>query len=90
MKNATRNLDPQALANILTYMHDNATDKKVTAMIELFGIKYADEIKRSGATAADIVRLSELRDGYDTEVTRGMRLAPYVTIKPGVLPFLSG
>ena len=78
------------MANILTYMYDNASDKKVTTMIQLFGIKYAAEIKLSGATAADIVRLSELRDSYDTEVTKGMRLAPYVTIKPGVLPFLSG
>ena len=89
-KKTERTLDPQALANILTYMYDNAADKNITAMIQLFGIKYAEEIKRSGATAADIVRLSKLRDSYDTEVTRGIRLAPYVTIKPGALPFLSG
>lgn len=87
MKNATRKLDPQALAHILSYLYRTAPDKKATAMINLFGIKYADEIRQSGATAAEIVRLSDLEDTYATEVTKGIRLAPYVTLKPGAVFF---
>ncbi len=56
-------------------------------MIHLFGIIYAGEIRRCGATVADLVRLSDLEDTYATEVTKGIRLAPYVTAKPGALMF---
>ena len=53
-----------------------------TTMIRLFGIVYVDEIGKCGATASEIVRLSDIRDKYNAEVSKGMRLARYVTVRP--------
>ena len=66
------------LANILSDMYDNAPEGEATTMIHLFGIRYADEIRDSGTPVTEIVRLSSLRNSYNVEVSKGIRLARYV------------
>ena len=80
-------MEPQELADILTRWYCNAPDKNATTMIHLFGIVYADEIRRCGVPATELVRLSDLRDTYVTEVAKGLRLARYVTVRRGALSF---
>ena len=52
-------------------------------MIHLFGIKYADEIRDCGVPVTTIVRLSGLPHSYNTEVSKGVRLARYVVPRTG-------
>jgi hypothetical protein len=76
----------QELANKLAEMYQNANEDKV-AMIHLFGIRYADEIHKSGYNATDIIKSARLRDGtlmpdsYKTEISKGMNLSKYVIDK---------
>ena len=52
-------------------------------MVHLFGIKYADEIRNCGASVAEIVRLSALsHTTYATEVSKAVKLARYVVLRP--------
>ncbi len=41
------------LASILSEMYKNASKGEAVAMIHLFGIKYADDIKKSGYSKKD-------------------------------------
>ena len=66
------------LAAILSRMYLGAPDGEAVAMIQLFGVQYADEIVESGSSPSRIVKLSEIPDSYGTEVHKGMRLARYV------------
>ena len=74
------------LAEKLAEMYQNANDDKV-AMIHLFGIRYADEIRLSGYNANDIIKTARLRNGklmpdsYKTEINKGMNLSKYVIDK---------
>ncbi len=78
-------MEPQELADILSYWYRNAPDGRKTAMINLFGIVYANEI---GKSANKVVLLSELRGtAYGEAVRDGVRLAEYVTVKPGAISF---
>jgi 5-methylcytosine-specific restriction protein B len=71
-------------AGKLTEMYQNADSDKV-AMIHLFGIRYADEIRESGYNATDIIKSAILQDGtlmresYKTEINKGIKLSKYVT-----------
>jgi len=69
------------LASILNEMYNNAPNKEQVAHIHLFGIKYADEIKKSNLTAGDIIRVSDLNISYATEISKGIKLSKYVTLK---------
>lgn len=67
------------LSNILADMYNNAVKGESVSMIHLFGIKYADEIKEHGVR--EIVERSGLNSSYATEVSKGMKLAKYVTVR---------
>ena len=75
-------MTPQELADTLSRMYLDAPKGKKTTMIHLFGIRYADEISRCDAPVTEIVRLSVLRASYHNEVSKGIRLAPYVCLGP--------
>lgn len=65
------------LSAILRDMYDNAPRGEKAAMIHLFGIRYADEIRAAGYTANDIARAAQMTS-YAVEVNKGMHLARYV------------
>ena len=69
---------PDELAHTLSEMYHNAPEREATAMIHLFGIKYAAEIRDCGAPVTEIVRLSGLYLSYSSEVYKGVRLARHV------------
>lgn len=71
----------EELGEILNDVYLNSPDGEAVAMIHLFGIKYADEIRSEGYTASEIVRAAQLNKSYSTEISKGIKLAKYVVVK---------
>lgn len=69
------------LGGKLREMYTNAPKGEAVAMIHLFGIKYAEEINNSEYSKKDIVKASGISESYLTELTKGVKLAEYVTPK---------
>lgn len=69
------------LGETLSKMYNNAQKGESVAMIHLFGIKYANEIKASEYSKKDIINQSGISESYLTELTKGVKLADYVTSK---------
>ena len=75
------------LAKELSEMYENADKGDKIAMIHLFGIRYAKVIKEKKLSAGEIVKNTKLKNGekfkksYITEISKGMRLAKFVTEK---------
>jgi calcineurin-like phosphoesterase family protein len=66
------------LAEILGKMYGEAPKGEAVAMIHLFGIKHAQDIRDAGASIDDIVHAAGLKPSYRTEVQKGVNLAKYV------------
>ena len=74
-------MTPEKLAAKLKSMCDNHPGEK-SAMILLFGILYADQLKNCGATAEQIANSAiPTTSSYGTEIRKGMKLARYVQLK---------
>jgi len=69
------------LGTKLSEMYNDAPKGDAVAMIHLFGIKYANEIKQSDYSKKDIIEQSEISASYLTELTKGVKLAEYVVPK---------
>ena len=69
------------LGRVLKEMYDNAPRGEQSAMIHLFGIKYANEIRDDNHTPKDILKCAEMPESYQVEVNKGIKLAKYVTPK---------
>jgi hypothetical protein len=59
-------------------MYDNAPEDYKVANIHLFGVKYASIILDENFKVIEIVRASEIKKSYRTEVNKGIKLARYV------------
>lgn len=69
------------LGSKLSDMYRNAQKGNSVAMIHLFGIKYAAEIKESKFSKKDIIKESGISSTYLTELSKGVKLAEFVTPK---------
>lgn len=69
------------LAVVLRGMYENAKRNEAVCQINLFGILYADEIKNNGYNLKTILKLSGISKGYLTEISKGIKLSKYVTVK---------
>ena len=69
------------LGSKLKEMYDDAPKGNSVAMIHLFGIKYADEIKNSEFSKRDIINQSGISQTYLAELNKGVKLADYVIPK---------
>jgi 5-methylcytosine-specific restriction protein B len=74
-------MELQELGNILKDMYFNSPEKETVAMIHLFGIKYEKEISTLGSSFKDIAKAAGINESYGTEISKGAKLAKYVTIK---------
>jgi hypothetical protein len=74
-------LNKNDLANKLKEMYSNAPDGYQVAHIHLFGVKYADQIRRNHYKISEIVDLSGISRSYTTEVSKGIKLSRYVVPK---------
>jgi len=69
------------LGGKLKEMYRNASKGEAVAMIHLFGIKYAAEIKNSEFSKKEIIEVSGISASFLTELTKGIKLAEYVILK---------
>ena len=65
----------------LREMYLNAPKGDAVAMIHLFGIKYADEISNFENAKNEIIQVSGISQSYNTELSKGIKLAKYVIPK---------
>lgn len=71
------------LANILNVYYEIGKERKErNALIQCFGIKYADIIEILHINPEDIIEKSNLKGTtYATELRKGIKLAKYVCLK---------
>ena len=72
----------ETLTTILNDMYFNAPDGETAAMVHLFGIKYAKEIRQCEESFKQFAISAGLNESYGTEISKGVKLAQYVWPKP--------
>ena len=72
------------LGAALNKMCKGAPKGNKTAMIHLFGIKYAEEIKKSKFNKKQIAKAAKIPESYFAEINKGVKLAQYVTLKDNI------
>ncbi len=68
------------LASILKEMYENSNGEKA-AMVHLFAIKYAREIRDNDIVIKDILIAAKMPLSYVVEINKGINLAKYVEVK---------
>lgn len=71
----------EELGKILQKMYFESEEGESVAMIHLFGVKYAAEIANLGASKKEIAKSAGIRESYGTEISKGVKLARYVSVK---------
>lgn len=71
----------QELGTILHGMYFNSEEGETVAMIHLFGIKYAKEIIDLCASKKEIAKAADIKESYGTEISKGVKLSKYVSVK---------
>jgi len=74
-------MELKELGKKLSDMYHNAPSGDKVAMIHLFGIKYANEIKQYKFSKKDITKQANIHASYITEIMKGVKLAKYVREK---------
>lgn len=69
------------LSEKLREMYRGASKGDAVVMVHLFGIKYANEIRASGASSKEIVLAAGMSESYGVEVNKGINLAKFVQVK---------
>lgn len=80
------------LAEILRSMYENAKRNEAVCQINLFGIMYAEELRKNGYAIKHILQLSGVSKGYLSEISKGVKLSKYVVLRKDIessdIPFL--
>ncbi|WP_446681808.1 HTH-like domain-containing protein [Cohnella cellulosilytica] len=74
-------MNVQKLGQILNEMYNKAPNGDRVTNIHLFGIKFAEIILKNHFSVKSIVECSGINVSYAAEVSKGVRLARYVTPK---------
>ena len=74
-------MDEIQLAAELRRMYDGAKRNEAACQVHLFGIRYAEELQQDQIKR--ILKLSGLSSGYLSEISKGIKLAQYVTLREG-------
>lgn len=74
-------MDLLHLSKELKEMYQSANDGETVAMIHVFGIKFAKEIKNSGVSMKKIAQAAGIKESYATEISKGVKLSKFVVIK---------
>lgn len=62
--------------------YEAAKRNEAVCQVILFGIEYSQEIQQSGYLLREIVDSAGLPGGYLAELSKGIKLARYVEMKP--------
>lgn len=71
----------QHLGERLHEKYFDSDEGEIAAMVHLFSIKYADEIKGAGASMKAIAKAAGINESYGTEIAKGVKLAKYVSVR---------
>ena len=71
-------MDDIQLAAELRRMYDGAKRNEAACQVHLFGIRYAEELRRCGVPLRQVVEASGISMGYLSELSKGVKLARYV------------
>lgn len=71
----------EEFAEILKTMYEDAPKKEQVVNIHLFGIEYGEEIIKAKFSASKIINTSGLKKSYITELSKGVKLSKFVTLK---------
>lgn len=74
-------MDLHDLGAKLNEMYSNSKNGEAVAMIHLFAIKYAKEIKTSGESMVAIAKAAGIQESYGTEISKGVKLSQFVVPK---------
>lgn len=77
-----QSMTERELAQALRAMYQNAPLGDRVAAIHVFAIRYAAELERPDVNKATVLELAGMSNSYKTEISKGMRLARYVTLRP--------
>ena len=66
------------LGRTLSKMYNEAPKGEAVAMVHLFGIIYAEQIKTNRFSTKEIAIEAEISVAYGTEISKGVKLAKYV------------
>ena len=66
------------LGAILNDMYNSAPMEDASLMIRLFGIRYADAIKKGNYSNEEIMKASGISELYLYELSKGVKLSEYV------------
>jgi PHD/YefM family antitoxin component YafN of YafNO toxin-antitoxin module len=69
------------LGQKLKEMYENAPKGDQVAFIHLFGIRFGETIDNGRLSKKEILRNAGLPESYITEISKGVKLAKYVSIK---------
>ena len=69
------------LGELLSEMYKQAPEGDKVTFIHLFGIKYADSIKKNKLNIKKILEYSTVKPSFATEVNKGVKLAKYVSVQ---------
>lgn len=70
----------EKLGGILKSRYDDALRGEKVTQIYLFSIIYAEEIRQNHYRISEIVKHSTISQSYETEISKGIKLAKYVEI----------
>lgn len=68
------------LGKVLKAMYESAPRGRQSTMFHLFGVYYADIIKRERLGQKEIVRAAGLSEPYKVEINKGVNLSEYVAV----------
>ncbi|ODW62841.1 hypothetical protein BBL91_22300 [Vibrio parahaemolyticus] len=68
------------LGSTLEEMYQNAPENESVAMIHLFAIKYAEQIKNLNTSCKSVAKAAGINESYGTEISKGIKLSKYVRV----------
>ena len=74
-------MEIEKLSEILKDKYENAPKQEQVVNIHLFGIEYAEIIKKKNFKVSEIVKLAGMKKSYNVELSKGIKLSKFVTIK---------
>jgi len=74
-------MEIQELSKILRERYENAPNQEQVVNIHLFGIEYAEIIKKNNYKLSQIIKLAEMKKSYNAELSKGIKLAKFVKLK---------
>jgi 5-methylcytosine-specific restriction protein B len=71
----------EELSTILKDMYENTQTKEQVVNIHMFGIKYADTIKKNNIKISKLIEASGMKKSYAIEVSKGIKQSEFVKLK---------